>query len=149
MGKIRGEKIFPLNTTGGRTTTQLLIAGKYGSVSSLIDEENFPMRPLSDGPRRIMYLEYDADPGLGEVLVEAKRKGLHRPMYEDALFFGEQCTLEEREAWTTVFLHDPLVRDCGHRLVIVLKGRGQYHSISLGYLGHEITRGKIRYALVL
>jgi len=97
---------FQINTTGNRTTEEVVTAGNYDWTNGMVNGKNFPMRPMPEGPREIVYLEFDHNPTPEEAFAEAERRGLERPRYEDALFFGEQHPEEQRNA-SIVFLHEP------------------------------------------
>ncbi|KKU89782.1 MAG: hypothetical protein UY19_C0009G0031 [Candidatus Wolfebacteria bacterium GW2011_GWA2_47_9b] len=94
----QARNAFRIMTGGTRTTDEVIEAGNYGWTNDMVNGKNFPMRPMPEGPREIVFLEFDHDPGSEEVLVEAQRQGLERPLYEDALFFGEQYPEEQRSA---------------------------------------------------
>ena len=111
------KNAFRIMTGGTRTTDEVIEAGNYGWTNDMVNGKNFPMRPMPEGPREIVFLEFDHDPGSEEVLAEAQRQGLERPLYEDALFFGEQHPEEQRNA-PIVFLHKPW--QCPHGLLRVL-----------------------------
>ena len=111
------KNVFRIMTGGTRTTEEVVAAGNYNWKNDLVNGKNFPMRPMPEGPREIVFLEFDHDPGSEEVLAEAQRQGLERPLYEDALFFGEQHPEEQRNA-PIVFLHKPW--QCPHGLLRVL-----------------------------
>jgi hypothetical protein len=56
--------------------------------------------------RDIVLLDFDREVMAPAVLDEAARRGLDRPRYEDALYFGIQHPDVQRER-PVVFLHDP------------------------------------------
>ena len=126
------KNAFRIMTEGTRTTDGVIAAGNYDWKNDRVNGENFPMRPMPEGPREIVFLEFDHDPGSEEVLAEAARQGLERPRYEDALFFGEQYPEEQRKA-PIVFLHEPW-RDPRRVLgVLVLSCLGRDRSLVLDY----------------
>lgn len=113
--------VFRIMVGSTRATEEIIAASNYGWKVGLINNKNFPMRPMPEGLRRIAFLQFDHDPYTEEVLAEAKRQGLERPRYEDALFFGEQCP-EEQHTAPVVFLHEPWSRR-GRVLVLDYDGR--------------------------
>lgn len=68
--------------------------------------EVFPVRPVGRGAREITLVESDRDVTAPEVLAEAARLGLERPVYEDALYFGATYPDAQRDG-PIVFLHEP------------------------------------------
>jgi len=133
-------------TGGTRTTDEVIAAGSYGWANDLVNGENFPMRPMPEGHREIVYLEFDHNPSSEEVLAEAKRQGLERPRYEDALFFGEQHPEEQRKA-PVVFLHEPWQSPNGSLDVLVLYCYDRRRDLSLRYFGDGWDR-RWRFAVV-
>lgn len=111
---------FQIDTTGTRTTEEIIVAGNYDNVHKLINSENFPMRPMPEGYREIVFLKFDRNSTSEKVIVAAKRQGLECPRYEDALLFGEQYPGKQLAAPPVVFLHDPRWRLRAGREVIVL-----------------------------
>jgi DinB family protein len=104
----------------GRSTEELVAAGRYEYAHSCVSSENFPARHFGAGRvREIVLLEFDRDLTLDEVMSEAARLGLERPMYEDALYFGVAYPDVQRER-PVVFLHDPWVGFFGRRDVLCL-----------------------------
>ena len=124
------KNAFRIMTEGTRTTDGVIAAGNYDWKNDRVNGENFPMRPMPEGPREIVFLEFDHDPGSEEVLAEAARQGLERPRYEDALFFGEQYPEEQRKA-PIVFLHEPWESPGRGLDVLVLRCRGRSRSLHL------------------
>jgi hypothetical protein len=137
---------FRIMTGGNRTTEEVVAAGNYDWKNDWVNGKNFPMRPMSEGPREIVYLEFDYDPASEEVLAEAQRQGLERPRHDDVLFFGEQYLEEQRKA-PVVFLHEPWHYPHRGLFVLVLycgcRGRG----LDLNYFGVR-WRQRCRFAFV-
>ena len=104
----------------GRSTEELVEAGHYGYAHSCLSSENFPSRrfgtPLL---REVVLLEFDHDLMSEDVLAQAARLGLVRPMYEDALSFGVEHPDVQRHR-PVVFLHDPWFGFFGRRDVVCL-----------------------------
>jgi len=144
MAKIIGS--FQINTTGNRTAEEVVAAGNYDWRNDWVNGENFPMRPMPEGPREIVFLEFDHDPGSEEVLAEAQRQGFDRPMYEDALFFGEQHPEEQRNG-PIVFLHEPRQDPVGYLVVLVLGCGGRDRHLLLRCFGRSWDR-RCRFAFV-
>lgn len=111
------KNAFPIMAGGTRTTDEVIVAGNYDGKNAWVNGESFPMRPMPEGPREIVFLEFDHEPDSEEVLAEAARQSLERPRYEDALFFGEQHPEEQREC-PIVFLHEPT--HCNLRVLVLL-----------------------------
>ncbi|OGM95309.1 hypothetical protein A2524_04540 [Candidatus Wolfebacteria bacterium RIFOXYD12_FULL_48_21] len=134
---------FRINTAGNRTTEEVVAAGNYDWTNDRVNGENFPMRPMPEGPRKIVYLEFEVNPYLEEkVLVEAQRQGLERPLYEDVLFFGEQYPEEQRKG-PIAFLHEPWH---GWRVGLGRDKAGR--GLGLNYFG-GIYRRRCRFAFIL
>ncbi|OGM93769.1 hypothetical protein A2524_02505 [Candidatus Wolfebacteria bacterium RIFOXYD12_FULL_48_21] len=142
----RVKEAFRTMTGGTRTTDEVVAAGNYDWVNSMVNGDNFPMRPMPDGPREIVFLEFDHDTTSEEALAEAERQGLERPLYEDALFFGEQHPEEQRKD-PIVFLHEPWQDPCGNLSVLVLDCGDRYRYLRLGYFGDSWDR-RCRFAFV-
>jgi hypothetical protein len=104
----------------GRSTEELVAAGRYGYSHSCVTSDNFPVRKVEAGQaREIVLLAFDHDVTSAEATTAAARLGLERPTYEDALYFGiaypdVQC---ERPV---IFLHDPWFGFFGRRDVLCL-----------------------------
>ncbi len=121
IGKI--THAFQILFQARRITEHVITAGRYESKSKHVTEKNFPIREIGEGLRDIVYLEFNSGTYVTskEVLKEAQRQGLERPLYEDALFFGEQYPEEQRKD-PVVFLHEPWRRWwLGKLLVLVLQ----------------------------
>lgn len=117
MAKAQIVGQFQIDATGTRTTDKVVAAGNYDWKNDWVNGKNFPMRPIPEGHREIVLMEFDHDHSSEEVLAEAERQGLERPRYEDALFFGEQHPEEQRKN-PIVFLHEPW--QCPLRVLSVL-----------------------------
>ncbi|OGY99831.1 MAG: hypothetical protein A2945_02445 [Candidatus Liptonbacteria bacterium RIFCSPLOWO2_01_FULL_52_25] len=137
--------LFTLRVGGNRTTEQVVAAGHYDWVNPNITKEKFPMRLRPEGKIEIELLEFDFDPTSEQVLAEATKRGLERPMYEDALLFGEQHSEEQRKN-TIVFLHEPQVSD-GFLSVVVLCAGGAGRGLGLDWFGGRWDRS-YRFAFV-
>lgn len=97
-----------------------MAAGHYGYAHSCVNSDNFPARhPATPRPRQIVLLEFEHDVTSEEVLAEAARLGLERPLYEDALYFGIAYPEVQRRR-PVVFLHDPWFGLFGRRDVLCL-----------------------------
>jgi len=131
---------------GNRTTEEIIAAGKYDWKSSRVNGKNFPMRRIPEGPREIVLLEFDRKPANDEVLVKARRQGLERPRYEDALLFGEQYPEEQRKA-SIVFLHEPWKCFFCEQHVLVLNCDNGRRGLCMRYFGYRWGR-RCRFAFV-
>jgi len=138
------KHIFHLIVGGNRATEELVQAGKYNWVDENITNQNLPMRPRPNGEVVIELLEFDHDVSSEEVIKGAQKRGLERPSYEDALFFGEQHPEEQRKR-PIVFLHEPWQSPRGGRNVLVLYGDSSGRSLSLDCFGGRWRR---RYVFV-
>jgi hypothetical protein len=90
----------------GRTTEALVEAGDYGYAHSCLTSEVFPVRPAVPAAREIVLLTFDRVVTAADAIAEAARRGLRRPVYEDALYFGATYPEAQREG-PIVFLHEP------------------------------------------
>lgn len=103
---LQAKNIFRLTKIGdGRTTEELVRDGNYNYANSNVNSTNFPVRPTKRGAREIVLLEFDHDPTSEEVLAEAAKQNLDRPVYEDALYFGVEHPKVQLER-PVVFLHE-------------------------------------------
>lgn len=104
----------------GRSTEELVEAGRYAYAHSCVYSENFPARNQG-GPRthEIVLLEFDHDVMAKDAIDEASRLGLKPPSYEDALYFGIEHPEVQRER-PVVFLHDPWYGYFARRDVLLL-----------------------------
>jgi hypothetical protein len=89
-----------------RTTEDLVAAGHYGYAHSCMTSDVFPVRPARRGEREIVLLAFDREMTAADAIGEATRRGLTRPVYEDALYFGATYPEAQREG-PIVFLHEP------------------------------------------
>jgi len=121
---------FRINTAGNRTTEEVVAAGNYNRRNNWVDGDNFPMRPMPEGLRQLVLLEFDRKVTSKEALAEATRHGLERPLHEDALLFGEQHSEEQCNA-SIVFLHEPWQCRSKWMNIIVLRGDAETRTLSL------------------
>ncbi len=104
----------------GRSTEELVEAGKYGYAHSCVTSDNFPARrSRSAAVREVVLVELDRAGTTPEVMAEAARLGLEPAVYEDALYFGATYPEVQRER-PVVFLHDPWLGFFGRRDVLCL-----------------------------
>lgn len=122
-----------------KTTEEAVKAGNYDWVNSNVNSQNFPMRLRLAGKKTIEFLEFDHDSTSDEVLAKAERRGLERPVYEDAFDFGEQFPEKQRER-SIVFLHEPWQGPLGGLLVIVLHSDSVERLLSLDYFAYRWIR---------
>jgi predicted nucleic acid-binding protein len=114
------ERVYRITVGDGRSTEELVEAGRYGYAHSCVSSENFPARPLDPGEvREIVLLEFDREVSAEEAVTAAARLGLEQPVYEDALYFGIEHPEAQRER-PIVFLHDPWLGYFGRRDVLCL-----------------------------
>ena len=125
------KNVFRLTKIGdGRTTEELVRAGNYNHANQNINSRNFPVRSAKRGMREIVLLEFDHDSTSEEVLAEAAKQGLERPVYEDALYFGVEHPDVQRER-LVVFLHEPWCDPDGLLDVLFLWSFAGYRRLSL------------------
>ena len=103
----------------GRSTEELVEAGRYGYAHSAVISENFPTGAGPARTRDIVLLGFAREVTAAEALADATRRGLAAPTYEDALYFGIEHPDVQREA-PVVFLHEPWVGYFGRRDVLLL-----------------------------
>lgn len=117
-GQVKGS--YRITIGDGRSTDELVEAGKYGYAHSCVTSENFPARHFGEPRlREIVLLEFDHDVTSEEAIAEAALLGLERPMYEDALYFGIAYPEVSRDR-PLVFLHDPWFGFFGRRDILCL-----------------------------
>jgi hypothetical protein len=111
---------YRITTGDGRSTEELVAAGDYAYAHSCVTSDNFPARHFGGAhEREIVLLEFDHEVTSERIIAEATRRGLARPVYEDALYFGAQQP-EVQRARSVVFLHDPWFGFFGRRDVLCL-----------------------------
>lgn len=126
------KNVFRLTKVGdGRKTEELVRAGNYNYANSYVNSTNFPVRS-KPGVREIVLIEFDHDPTSEEVLAEAVKQGLERPLYEDALYFGVEHPEVQRER-PVIFLHEPWRDPYGGLIVVYLWGGAGFRGLSLFY----------------
>ena len=103
----------------GRSTEELVEAGRYGYAHSAVISENFPTGAGPTRTRDIVLLAFAREVTATEAMADATRRGLAPPTYEDALYFGIEHPDVQREA-PVVFLHEPWVGYFGRRDVLLL-----------------------------
>jgi hypothetical protein len=95
-------------------------AGGYGYAQAAMTSENFPAdRAAPPRVRAIVLLEFDRPVAFEDVVAVAAQRGLARPTYEDALYFGIAHPEVQRER-PIVFLHEPWLGAFGRRDVVCL-----------------------------
>jgi hypothetical protein len=113
-------RVYRITTGDGRSTEELVEAGRYGYAHSCLTSEDFPARrPATSRVREIVLLEFDGEVTSEDAIAGATRLGLERPTYEDALRFGIEHPDVQRER-PVVFLHDPWLGHFGRRDVVCL-----------------------------
>lgn len=139
--------IYPINVGDGRSTEDLVEAGEYGYAHSCITSEHFPVRAgVRTGTRELTLIELERAMMSEEVIAEAVRRGLERPVYEDALYFGSQYPDVQRAA-PIVFLHDPWLGLFGRLDVVCLWSNAGRRELGLEDFDREWSRG-YRFAFV-
>ena len=148
LGVIRQMKsVFWLTKVGdGRTTEELVQAGNYNYPNSYINSRNFPVRRTASVSREIVLLKFDHDVTSEEVIAEAARQSLGRPVYEDALYFGIEHPDVQREQ-PVVFLHEPRRNPNGSLFVLCLWSYAGDRRLALYYFNLRWLRS-YRFAFV-
>ncbi len=118
-GKPAGRHTFSI-TCEGAEASELVRLGNYDWSDEWITDERFPMKKHKPVDRTVELIEFDHDPTSEEVLEELTRRGLERPTYEDAFYFGIQHP-EEQRGHPVVFLHERVLDPYGLRFVLVLR----------------------------
>lgn len=122
---------YPIVIGDGRSTEELVEAGRYAYAHSCVTSDNFPARPVAGARlREIVLLEFDHGVTADQVLAAAARAGLERPLYEDALHFGARYPDVQR-GHPVVFLHDPWIGFFGRRDVLCLWSNGGRRELGL------------------
>lgn len=132
-------RVYRITAGDGRSTEELVTAGKYGYAHSCVTSDNFPVRPSRRHLREIVLVDFDLEITSEDAIAEAARRGLTRPQYEDALYFGAAYPEVQRER-PVVFLHEPWLGFFGRRDVVCLwtnAGRRE-----LGLVGFDDVRGR-------
>lgn len=107
--------IYVLNSASRyKNTEEVTKRGDYLFVREEINSQNFPWRPWPKGVRKIKLLKFSSAISYEEIIARAKRCGLERPTYEDALAFGLLYCLDE----PVMFLHEPWQDSIGRNVVI-------------------------------
>ncbi len=131
-----------LKIADGRTTEELVKDGKYDYANPDINSKNFPARARKEKSEEIVFIEgkdFDHDPTSEEVLAEAKRRGLERPVYEDSLYFGEEHPEVQRQG-PVVFLHEPWRDSDGDLRVVYLWSYVVFRLLYLNYFSSRWSR---------
>lgn len=143
----QAKNIFCLIVGQHKNTEEAVSAGKYDGVSDNINSQNFPMRSRPVGKRIVELIEFDYNPTSKQVLAEAEKRGLERPVYEDAFDFGEQFSEKQRER-PIVFLHEPWQGPVGGRRVLVLHGDSSGRHLGLDWFDHGAGGRRVVFAFV-
>lgn len=122
---------YRITTGDGRSTEELVAAGRYAYAHSCMTSENFPARHFGGTQtREVVLLEFQHEVTSEAVIAEAIRLGLERPTYEDALYFGIAYPDVQR-ARPVVFLHDPWFGFFGRRDVVCLWSNADRRELGL------------------
>jgi hypothetical protein len=123
-------------------------AGDYGYAQAAITSDNFPAdRVAPPRIRQIVLLEFDRAVTFEEVVAMATHRGLERPTYEDALYFGIAHPEAQRER-PILFLHEPWLGFFGRRDVICLWSNAGRRELGLeGF--DETWASEYRFAFVV
>ncbi len=97
-----------------------MAAGDYGYAQAAVTSDNFPAdRAAPARVRGLVLLEFDHAVTFEDVVAAARQRGLERPTYEDALYFGIAHPEVQRER-PIIFLHEPWLGFFGRRDVLCL-----------------------------
>jgi hypothetical protein len=106
-------------------------AGEYGYAQAAVTSDNFPAdRAAPARVRGIVLLEFDHAVGFEDVVAAARQRGLERPTYEDALYFGIAHPEVQRER-PIIFLHEPWLGVFGRRDVLCLWSNAERRELGL------------------
>jgi len=101
-------RLFTITHDGRRSVTELVRIGSFTVCKRYFTDEFFPIEPHEPVTRTIVLVEIDDDHIIPEqVLYEFEQRGLSRPTYEDALYFGIEY-LKGLVGQDIVFLHEPV-----------------------------------------
>ena len=134
-----GVSSFLLTLDGSYSASKLIKKGKYDWFNDDITDERFPIQKREPIEHKIELVEFDHDPSSEEVLAEFKERGLERPIYEDAFYYGIKYPEEQRKH-PVVFLHEPVLNPDGRRNVLVLGGDDGERRLRLICFGYEWSR---------
>ena len=138
--EIENSIVFLLTLGGSFSTSELIRKGGYDWFNDWITDERFPIQKHEPVERRLEFVEFDYDPSSEDVLKEFESRGLERPTYEDALYFGIEHPEEQRKR-PIIFLHEPVLDPRGDRSVLVLNEDGGKRKLNLGYFDGGWGRG--------
>ena len=97
-----------------------MTAGDYGYAQAAVTSDNFPAdRAALPRVRGIVLLEFAHAVTFEDVVAAARQRGLERPTYEDALYFGIAHPEVQHER-PIVFLHEPWLGFFGRRDILCL-----------------------------
>ena len=130
----------------GRSTEELVEAGRYGYAHSAVISENFPTGAGPARTRDIVLLGFAREVTATEALADATRHGLAAPTYEDALYFGIEHPEAQRDG-PIVFMHEPWVGYFGRRDVLCLWDNAGRRELGLDGFDDTWPRG-CRFAFV-
>lgn len=114
--------VFRITCEGHCSVSELVKRGQYDYWNDWITDERFPLHEHVSVDYMIKLVEFDHDPSSDEVLREFTRRGLERPTYENALYFGVQHSGEQRKQ-PIVFLHEPVLGPDDRHRILVLDGK--------------------------
>ena len=121
---------FPLQVGGSRTMDEMVRTGCYDGVHSFIGQERFPLRPRNPISVAVELVDLGRIATSQEALEEFGRRGLRRPTYEEAVYFGVQHPDAQRHR-PIVWPHEPFHHADGSRRVLVHFGGTGYRSLDL------------------
>lgn len=138
--QIIDSHVFSITLEGSHKASELVALGKYGWSDDWITDERFPIMEHAPETRTIELVKFkhDHDPTTEESLSELAHRGLERPTYEDAFYFGIQHPEEQRKH-PIVFLHEP-VQKRGSRFVLILGGRAGRRLLDLRWFDFRWER---------
>lgn len=115
------ELVFVVRVGGTKTTEVLVKEGGYTYSNSDINSERFPVTPSAERDEELVTFKLDYNWTETQGLAELARRGLDRPTYEHALWFGIKHPEVQREK-CLIFLHSPVVDSRGNSCVVALGG---------------------------
>lgn len=134
-------EVFRLMIDGDKNASELVALAKYDWFNDWITDDHLPIKPHAPIEKVIEYVKFDRHPESEEVLAEFARRGLQRPAYEDALYFGLPYNYpDEQRRAPLVWLHEPVEVSDDNRYVLVSYGYDCGRSLRLYWFGRRWGR---------
>ncbi len=124
------EKSFTLKIGGDRTMDEMVQAGAYDGVHSFINQQNLPLEQRAPIEVAVELVDLERIAFSADALEEFEKRGLRRPTYEEAVYFGVQHPDAQRHR-PIVWPHEPFQHADGSPRVLVHFGGTGYRSLDL------------------